>query len=76
MYTWIPRKAVENFKGDLYPLVEAVINYSGTEKTGSSDWASGSDYIGYLSMGTEAYFSPRNVTFYVPTFSVNVKDAA
>lgn len=64
--TWKARSITEKFHGDIYPLVEYVLS------TGNSTFPSSSDFLGSFGMGSEAYDSPQNVTFYCPDFAVKL----
>ena len=37
------------------------------------DFPSSSDYLGYIGMGTEAYYAKKEVTFHVPTLSIDIE---
>lgn len=64
--TWYVDKPTEKFDGDLWPLIEEILSMD------NSDYPSASDYIGYMSWGTEAYSVNTTVTFDVPSLSINV----
>ncbi|CAG7559681.1 unnamed protein product [Fusarium equiseti] len=64
--TWYVEKPAEKFDGDLWPLVEEILAMD------NADYPSASDYIGYMSWGTEAYSVNTTVTFDVPNLSINV----
>jgi hypothetical protein len=64
--TWYVEKPAEKFDGDLWPLIEEILAMD------NADYPSASDYIGYMSWGTEAYSVNTTVTFDVPNLSINV----
>lgn len=70
--TWYPDKPVYKFKGDLTPLIEEVLKVDGT-KFPKANFPSGSDYMGYLSLGSEALYAKKTVTFHVPKLSIDIK---
>lgn len=65
--TWRAQETTEKFHGDLYPLVEYLFS------SNDANHPTKADYLGSFGMGSEAYDSPQNVTFYVPDFAVNVE---
>ena len=68
----MPFEDVDSFTGNLYPLVEEVMKMGASSNSDYSDFPSSSDYIGYMSWGTEAYYSEKNVTFNVPKLSIDI----
>ncbi|KAM5341762.1 hypothetical protein ACJ41O_014793 [Fusarium nematophilum] len=64
--TWYVDEPVTKFKGDLAPLVEKILDMDNT------NYPSASDYMGYMSWGTEAYYANSMVTFDVPSLSIDV----
>lgn len=64
--TWYSPTVSNRFHGDLFQLVDRLI------EMGEKDFPSDSDYIGYLSVGTETYSSDDFVTFHVPELAVDV----
>lgn len=65
--TWKAQEITEKFHGDVYPLIDYILT------AGNSSYPTSDDYLGSFGMGTEAYDSPSNVTFYCPDFAVNVE---
>lgn len=65
--TWVAAQAVENFIGDIAPLVTAI------PSIGRSDLPSTSTYLGYMGLGSEALWTPQTVTFDVSYLSMDVK---
>ncbi|KAH7123003.1 concanavalin A-like lectin/glucanase domain-containing protein [Dactylonectria macrodidyma] len=70
--TWMPFEDVDSFTGNLYPLVEEVMKMGASSNSEYSKFPSSSDYIGYMSWGTEAYYSEKNVTFNVAKLSIDI----
>lgn len=70
--TWYCFDVVDTFNGDLYPLVEEVMTLGKSGDADYADFPTSSDYIGYMSWGSEAYYSTKNVTFNVPHLSIDV----
>ncbi|KAH7253541.1 concanavalin A-like lectin/glucanase domain-containing protein [Fusarium redolens] len=68
--TWYVDKPTEKFDGDLWPLIEEILSMD------NANYPSSSDYIGYMSWGTEAYSANTTVTFDVPSLSINVEKKA
>ncbi|TQV98611.1 Concanavalin A-like lectin/glucanase [Cordyceps javanica] len=65
--TWKAQTITEKFHGDVFPLIDYIL------QSGNSSYPSTSDFLGSFGMGTEAYDSPQNVTFYCPDFAVSVE---
>ncbi|RDA88422.1 hypothetical protein CP532_5610 [Ophiocordyceps camponoti-leonardi (nom. inval.)] len=65
--TWKATSMAHDFHGDISPLIQKVLE---TERKG---FPSASDYLGYLSFGTEAYYSDTPVTFSVPSLSIDIR---
>lgn len=65
--TWASTQAVENFVGDIAPLITGIANL------GRSDFPSSTDYLGYMGLGSEALWSPQSVTFDVRYLSMDVR---
>ncbi|ATY58637.1 Concanavalin A-like lectin glucanase [Cordyceps militaris] len=65
--TWKAKTITEKFHGDVYPLIEYILT------AGNSSYPSSEAYLGSFGMGTEAYDSPSNVTFFCPDFAVQVE---
>lgn len=54
MWTWVASTVTNRFVGDILPLVTGLETANGPNDR---------DFLGYFGFGTEAYNSPRNVTF-------------
>ncbi|GJN75720.1 xyloglucan-specific endoglucanase protein [Purpureocillium lilacinum] len=67
--TWKAQKTMDDFHGNLYPFIEEIL------KLKNADYITDSHYLGYLSFGSEAYFSADPVTFHVPSMAINVQKA-
>lgn len=65
--TWSAAQTVENFVGDIAPLITSIANL------GRSDFPGPSDYLGYMGLGSEALWSPQSVTFDVSYLSMDVR---
>jgi hypothetical protein len=57
----------ESFRGDIAPLLTQL---SALDR---ADFPADSDYLGYWSLGSEAFSSNANVTFSVPMLSVDIQ---
>lgn len=65
--TWSATTPVEKFIGDIAPLVTRV----GT--LGLSNFPQSENYLGYMGLGSEALWTPQDVTFDVSYLSMDVK---
>lgn len=65
--TWITTELTENFVGDLYPLITDLYSMGGDV------YPSSNDYMGVFSLGTEAYSSNSNVTFWASSLSIDIQ---
>lgn len=65
--TWSATEPVENFVGDIAPLVTT------TGSLGLADFPSSINYLGYMGLGSETLWSPQEVTFDVSYLSMDVK---
>lgn len=65
--TWVADEIVEEFTGDIYPLITDLYSLTGDV------YPSKSDYLGYLGFGTEAYSADKNVTFGVTNLEIGIK---
>lgn len=65
--TWVASNTTEKFNGDLYPLITDLYTLKG------SVYPSKEDYMGIFQFGTEAFSSKNNVTFWVPTLSIDIQ---
>lgn len=65
--TWLAETTIERFIGDIGPLVTQVtqLNRPGVPAA--------TDFIGYMGMGSEAYWTPQKVTFDVSYLSMDIK---
>ncbi|KAF4592115.1 glycoside hydrolase family 12 protein [Ophiocordyceps camponoti-floridani] len=66
--TWKSTSMTDDFHGDLTPLIRQVFQ---TKRDG---FPSSSDYLGYFSFGSEAYYSDKTVTFSVPSLSIDIRE--
>jgi len=64
--TWYSTSVANRFHGDLFKLVDRLIEMKET------DFPTDSYYIGYMSVGTETYSSDDFVTFHVPELAIDV----
>lgn len=70
--TWLASETTESFSGDIAPLLTELPTLNiPTLNVGSLPAAS--DYLGYWSLGSEAFSSNANVTFSVPMLSVEIQ---
>ncbi|PHH62840.1 hypothetical protein CDD81_6640 [Ophiocordyceps australis] len=65
--TWKSKTAAHDFHGDIGPLVAEIL------QSNRDNFPSASDYLGYLSFGSEAYHSNKPVTFSVPSLSIDIQ---
>jgi hypothetical protein len=65
--TWVSEKTVEQFNGNIYPLISDLYNLTG------SVYPSKTDYLGYFGFGSEAFSSDKNVTFGVTNLEIGIK---
>ena len=65
--TWSATQMVENFIGDIAPLVTRI------GQLGLPNFPSSNDYLGYMGLGSEALWTPQKVTFDVSYLSMDVK---
>lgn len=66
MLTWKAAETAQDFRGDIAPLVEEIL------QTNKPSYPKKSDYLGYFSFGSEAYHSNKPVTFSVPSLSIDI----
>jgi len=64
--TWLASETTERFTNDIAPLLTQLTTMN------SADFPAASDYLGYLSFGSEAFSSNSNVTFNVPLLSIDL----
>jgi hypothetical protein len=64
VWTWVAATTTNRFVGDIRPILTELAGQNGP---------TGSDYLGYVSFGSEAYYSPQNVTFSVPELSIDIQ---
>ncbi|KAJ5899617.1 hypothetical protein N7495_004361 [Penicillium taxi] len=67
VYTWKTAETTGTFSDDIYPLIEYLYTETG------DDYPTKSDYMGVFQFGTEAFYSASNVTFNVPSMSIDIK---
>lgn len=65
--TWSATTPVEKFVGDIAPLITT------TGSLGLADFPSSNNYLGYMGLGSEALWTPQEVTFDVSYLSMDVK---
>ncbi|KAJ9209410.1 CAZyme family GH12 [Paecilomyces variotii] len=65
--TWATQTTTESFHGDILPLLTDLISAN------KANYPTTQDYLGHLSLGSEAFSSSSNVTFHVPTFAIQVE---
>lgn len=65
--TWKTSTNKENFTGDIYPLIQYLYQQDG------DIYPKESDYMGVFQFGTEAFSVSENVTFSVPTLTIDIK---
>ncbi|GAB1206990.1 concanavalin A-like lectin/glucanase domain-containing protein [Aspergillus pseudonomiae] len=65
--TWYAANTTEKFNGDILPLVSDLYTL------GKGVDLSEKDYLGVLSLGTEAFSSHSNVTFWMPRLSIDIQ---
>lgn len=61
--TWVASEAVQTFDADLGPLLYGMTGLGGPSTT---------DYLGYMSFGSETLDAQSNVTFYNPTLNMHI----
>lgn len=65
--TWIANELTEDFVGDIYPLITDLYSMGG------ATYPSSNDYMGIFQLGTEAYSSATNVTFWAESLSIDIQ---
>ncbi|EIT80508.1 concanavalin A-like lectin/glucanase domain-containing protein [Aspergillus flavus] len=65
--TWYAANTTEKFDGDILPLITDLYTLDKGVKL------SNTDYLGVLSLGTEAFSSHSNVTFWMPRLSIDIQ---
>ena len=65
--TWSATTTVEKFIGDIAPLVTRV------GQLGLPNFPSSADYLGYMGLGSEALWTPQDITFDVSYLSMDIK---
>lgn len=65
--TWVAAQSVENFVGDIAPLLMAI------SSLGRIQDPTAGDYLGHIGLGSEVLSSPHPVTWEVSYLSVDVK---
>lgn len=79
--TWVSDTTTDRFHGDLEPLIAAILKLEANPPAAAAgaaavSYPSSSDFLGYLSLGTEAYSSSDSVTFHVPALSIDINTSA
>jgi hypothetical protein len=64
--TWLASATTETFTGDITPLITQLTAMN------KATFPTMSDFLGYMSLGSEAFSANNNVTFYVPTLSIDI----
>ncbi|KAK0386443.1 hypothetical protein NLU13_6279 [Sarocladium strictum] len=67
VFTWYSATPIHNYTGDLMPLMDILLAKN------DPDYPSTKDYIGYMSLGSEALSANSTVTFHVPTLAIDVE---
>lgn len=65
--TWSATQPVEKFVGDIAPLVTTI------GSLGLANFPTSDNYLGYMGLGSEALWTPQDVTFDVSYLSMDVK---
>lgn len=65
--TWVASQYVENFVGDIAPLITSI------PQIGRAEFPSTSTYLGYMGLGSEALWTPETVTFDVSYLSIDIQ---
>jgi hypothetical protein len=65
--TWLASETTEKFSGDIAPLITRLSSMN------TAGFPTVSDYLGHISLGSEAFSANTNVTFYVPVLSIDVQ---
>lgn len=65
--TWSASQPVEKFIGDIAPLITTIGSLN------LPDFPSSDNYLGYMGLGSEALWTPQEVTFDVSYLSMDVK---
>ncbi|OKL63287.1 hypothetical protein UA08_01863 [Talaromyces atroroseus] len=68
VFTWLTAETTSRFTGDLLKLITEL-----TMNNTADYYPSGTDYLGYFSFGSEAYFADDYVTFNVPELSIDIQ---
>lgn len=68
--TWLATDITDSFHGDIWPLVDYLLT------TDNSTFPTKDYYLGYLSWGSEAYYSATNVTLNVRQLSIEVEKSS
>jgi hypothetical protein len=65
--TWLASETTETFSGDIAPLITQLSSLNNVHVPTDSD------FLGYMSLGSEAFSANTNITFYVPTLSIDIQ---
>lgn len=71
VFTWLTSTPVENFHGDIAPLLQKVLKLSKTANIPAVP--SKDDYVVYMSLGSELYSAKSNVTFLAREMAVDIQ---
>jgi hypothetical protein len=67
VFTWYTETPLHKYNGDLMLLLDILLAKD------DSDYPRSSDYIGYMSLGSEALSANKTVTFHVPKLAIDVQ---
>jgi len=66
--TWVAEEPKERFNGDIFVLVDELVSMD------SAGFPSSTDYIGYISVGTEVYFCRNaSMTFHASNLAIDLQ---
>jgi hypothetical protein len=72
IFSWVATQPIEEFHSDITPLFNSILNLRSVKHLGV-DVPTFADFLGFVGFGTQAYSSIGNVTFWVPTLSIDVQ---
>lgn len=67
VFTWYSDTPIHKFNGDLMPLLDRLMAIDKPE------YPKAGDYLGYMSLGSEALSANKTVTFHVPKLAIDVQ---
>lgn len=73
VFSWMATQPVEEFHADITPLFNSILSL-GSGKDLKVDIPTFADFLGYVAFGTQAYNSMGNVTFWVPSLSIDIEN--